>query len=244
MNSENEPTSLRNIPITQRPIEDRPREKMLAHGKKSLTDSELLAILIRTGIPGASATEIAMNILQQANGSITELARMEINDLRRLHKGLGTTKAITVLAALELGNRMLKEEKENKEDIIGNSQDLFHFIAHRIIDQPHEEFWAVYLNQRNKVTWNQCIASGGLTQTTVDMRILFRAALEHNAVKLAVAHNHPSGNLQPSNADKELTRRIAEAGNALQVKLLDHIIVGINPNGKRDYYSFSESGLL
>ena len=212
MNSENEPTSLRNIPITQRPIEDRPREKMLAHGKKSLTDSELLAILIRTGIPGASATEIAMNILQQANSSITELARMEINDLRRLHKGLGTTKAITVLAALELGNRI--------------------------------EFWAVYLNQRNKVTWNQRIASGGLTQTTVDMRILFRAALEHNAVKLAVAHNHPSGNLQPSNADKELTRRIAEAGNALQVKLLDHIIVGINPNGKRDYYSFSESGLL
>ena len=130
------------------------------------------------------------------------------------------------------------------KDRIENSEDLFHLIAPKIIDLPHEEFWAVYLNQRNKVTWKQRIAAGGITQTTVDLRIIFRSALEHNAVALAVAHNHPSGNLQPSSVDKELTRRIHEAGNIMQVRLLDHIIVGISPSGKRDYYSFTESGLL
>ena len=244
MNSDNEPTSLRNIPITQWPEEDRPREKMLANGKKSLSDSELIAIILRTGIPGASATELAKRILQQSGNSLTALARMEAYDLQRLTKGIGKTKVVTILAALELGNRMLKEENEHKEDIVKNSEDLFHLIAPKIIDLPHEEFWAVYLNQRNKVTWKQRIAAGGITQTTVDMRIIFRSALEHNAVALAVAHNHPSGNLQPSSVDKELTRRIHEAGNIMQVRLLDHIIVGISPNGKRDYYSFTESGLL
>ena len=244
MNSNNEPISLRNIPITKWAEEDRPREKMLANGKKSLSDSELIAILLRTGIPGASAIDLAKLILQQTNNCLTELARMEVGDLQRLTKGLGKAKAVTVLAALELGNRMLSEEKEHQEDIIKNSEDLFHFIAPRIMDLPHEEFWAIYLNQRNKVTWKQRIALGGITQTTVDLRIIFRAALEHNAVALAVAHNHPSGNLQPSAADKELTRRIVEAGKVLQVKLLDHVIVGITPNGKPDYYSFTESGLL
>lgn len=244
MNSENEPTTLKNIPITQWAEEDRPREKMMTQGKKSLSDSELIAILLRTGIPGASAIDLAKHILQQSGNSLTGLAKMEISDLQRLTKGLGKAKAVTILAALELGNRMLKEENENKEKIIKNSQDIFHFIAPSLIDLPHEEFWAIYLNQRNKVTWKQRIATGGLTQTTVDLRIIFRAALEHNAVAMAVTHNHPSGNLQPSSADKELTHRISEAGKILQVRLVDHIIVGINPNGKPDYYSFSESGLL
>ncbi len=244
MMNDNNPKTPKNIPITQRPMEDRPREKMLANGKKSLTDSELLAILIRTGIPGASAIEIAMNILQQSNNRLTELARMEVSDLQRYHKGLGSTKAVTVLAALELGNRMLKEDKETKEDIIKNSEDLFRFISHSIIDLPNEEFWAVYLNQRNKIVWKQRIGSGGLTQTTVDLRIIFRAALEHNAVALAVAHNHPSGNLQPSRPDKDLTNRISEAGKILNIRLVEHLIVGISPEGKPAYYSFNDHGLL
>lgn len=244
MNNENEPTTLRNIPITQWAKEDRPREKMMALGKKSLSDSELIAILLRTGIPGASAAELAKQILQLSGNSLTELGRMEVSDLQRSTKGLGMAKAVTVLAALELGNRMLKEVNENKEEIIKNSQDLYHIIAPGIINLPHEEFWAVYLNQRNKVTWKQRIAAGGLTQTTVDVRIIFRTALEHNAVALAVAHNHPSGNLQPSGADKELTQRILKAGSFLQIKLLDHIIVGITPTGEKDYYSFSEHNIL
>lgn len=232
------------IPITQWAEEDRPREKMLSQGKKSLTDSELIAILLRTGIKGASAIDLAKAILRQANGQLTELARLEVSDLQSNNKGLGMAKAVTILAALELGNRMLKENNENNENIIHDSGDLFRYIAPSIIDLPHEEFWALYLTQRNKLSWKQRIGSGGLTQTTVDLRIIFRAALEHNAVSIAVIHNHPSGRLQPSQPDKELTKRIADAGKILHIKLLDHLIVGVQPSGKPDYFSFADNGLL
>ena len=244
MDNENVTNFSPSLPITQWREEDRPREKMFTQGKKSLTDSELIAILLRTGIKGASAIELAKSILQQANGQLTELARMEVSDLQSNHKGLGLAKSVTVLAALELGNRMLKENNENKENIIHNSDDIFRCIASNIIDLPHEEFWAVYITQRNKVSWKQRIGAGGLTQTTVDLRIIFRAALEHNAVSIAVVHNHPSGRLQPSQPDKELTKRIADAGKILHIRLLDHIIVGILPNGKHDYFSFADNGLL
>ena len=244
MANSNDLTPNKTIPITQWAPEDRPREKMLSQGKKSLTDSELIAILLRTGIKGASAIDLAKLILQRNNNSITNLARLEVADLTDSFKGMGMAKAVTVLAALELGNRMLKENRENKDEIIRNSEDLFRFIAPRIIDLSHEEFWAIYLTQRNKVVWIQRIGMGGLTQTTVDLRIIFKAALEHNAVALAVAHNHPSGQLRPSQADKDLTRRIAEAGNIMHIKLMEHLIVGIAPEGKRDYFSFTENGLL
>lgn len=244
MDSNNDIHDLKTIPITQWAEEDRPREKMLTQGKKSLTDSELIAILLRTGVKGASAIDLAKAILQQASGSLTELARLEVNDLQGNNKGLGMAKAVTVLAALELGNRMMKENNEHKEDIVKSSNDLFRLIAPSIIDLPHEEFWAVYLTQRNKVSWKQRIGVGGLTQTTVDLRIIYRAALEHNAVSIAVMHNHPSGRLQPSQIDKDLTKQIASAGQILNIKLLDHIIVGILPSGKRDYFSFSDNGLL
>ena len=232
------------LPITEWPEEDRPREKMRSQGKKSLTDSELLAILLRTGIKGASAIDLAKAILHQTNGRLTDLARLEVNDLQSNHKGLGLAKSVTILAALELGNRMLKENSENKEDIVHDSSDLFHYIAPTIIDLPHEEFWAIFLTQRNKISWKQRIGAGGLTQTTVDLRIIFREALQYNAVAIAVAHNHPSGSLTPSNADKDLTRRIEQAGKVLSIKLVDHIIVGIPPEGKPAYYSFTEHGLL
>ncbi len=244
MDNDNAIHSTQNLPITQWSEEDRPREKMLIQGKKSLTDSELIAILLRTGIQGTSAIELAKAILQHANGQLTELARMEVSDLQSIHKGLGLAKSVTVLAALELGNRMLKENSDNTENIIHSSEDIFRSCASSIIDLPHEEFWAVYLTQRNKISWKQRIGSGGLTQTTVDLRIIFRAALEHNAVSIAVVHNHPSGRLQPSQPDKDLTKRIAEAGKILHIKLLDHLIVGITPNGKHDYFSFADNGLL
>ncbi len=234
----------KSLPISQWAEEDRPREKMLSLGKKSLTDSELIAILLRTGVIGTSAIDLAKKLLQESGNSLTNLSRMEINDLKKIHKGLGMAKSVTVIAALELGNRMMREAKETKEDIVRNSEDLFHVIGPTIWDLPNEEFWAVYLNQRNKVVRKQRIGSGGLTQTTVDLRIIFREALQYNAVAVAVAHNHPSGNLRPSTADKELTQRISEAGKILHIKLIEHLIVGIKPEGKPDYYSFSESGLL
>ena len=232
----------KNLPITQWPEEDRPREKMVTHGKKNLTNSELIAILLRTGVRGSSAITLAQQILDKSKNRLTDLARLEVSDLK--FSGIGTAKAVTVMAALELGNRMLRENLESQETIVGNSRDLFHFLGPDIIDLPHEEFWAVYFNIRNKVSWKQRIAEGGLTSTSVDMRRLFAPAIEHKAVALAVAHNHPSGSLRPSTADKELTRRINEAGKILEIKLFDHIIVGVTPSGVRDYFSFSENGLL
>ena len=241
---DNDKSSFKNIPINQWAEEDRPREKMVIQGKKSLTDSELIAILLCTGIKGAPATDLAKAILKQADGSLTELARLEVADLQSNNKGLGMAKAVTVLAALELGNRMLKENNNNKENIVNTSEDLFHCIAPNIINLPHEEFWAVFLTQRHKVSWKQRIGAGGLTQTTVDLRIIFRAALEHNAIYIAVAHNHPSGGLLPSQPDKDLTHRIFEVGKLLNIKVLDHIIVGVLPSGKQDYFSFADNGLL
>lgn len=232
----------KNLPITQWAEEDRPREKMIALGKKSLTNSELIAILLRTGIPGASAIDLAQQILSTTDNRLIDLARMEVSDLRA--KGIGPAKAVAVMAALELGNRMLRENLESKETVITSSLDLFHFFAPRIADIDHEEFHAVYLNKRGKISWNQKIAEGGLDVTTVDLRRLFAPAIEHRAVSIAVAHNHPSGSLRPSTFDKQLTRRIIEAGKILDIKLFDHVIVGINPQGKHDYFSFAEHGLL
>lgn len=244
MENHNDFNGLKSLPIPKWEEEDRPRERMALHGKKSLTNSELIAILLRTGIRGASAIDLAQALLNHANGNLTDLARLEVSELKKAFKGIGTAKAVTVLAALELGNRMLSEKRSAKDSYAQNSQDLFHLIAPNIVDLPHEEFWAIYLNNHNKVTWKQRIGAGGLTNTSVDLRIIYAAALEHKAVAIAVAHNHPSGNLQPSNTDKTLTKRLAEAGNILSIKLLDHIIVGITPDGKPDYFSFFENGFL
>ncbi len=244
MQKDNKPTELKSLPITQWADEDKPREKMVLKGKKNLTNRELLAILLRTGIPGMSAIDLAQSILQLTQGSLTELARLEVSELQRNFKGIGQAKAVAILAALELGNRMLSEHTDKKEEIIIDSKDSFNCIAPSLIDLPHEEFWAIYLNQRNKVSWKQRISAGGFTNTAVDLRIIFGAALEHKAVAIVVAHNHPSGSLRPSSQDKELTRRIADAGKILNIKLLEHIIVGVTPEGKSDYFSFAENGLL
>ena len=242
MISENASDETKNLPITQWPKEDRPREKMMTLGKKSLTNSELIAILLRTGIPGASAMQLAQQILSSAGNRLIDLARLEVSDLRA--KGIGPAKAVAVMAALELGNRMLRENLESRETVISSSLDLFHFFAPLIADIDHEEFHALYLNKRGKVSWNQKIAEGGLDITTVDLRRLFAPAVEHRAVSIAVAHNHPSGSLRPSTHDTQLTRRIIEAGKILDIKLFDHVIVGINPQGKHDYFSYAENGLL
>ncbi len=242
MKSEHAPDMLKNLPITQWAEEDRPREKMVALGKKSLTNSELIAILLRTGVKGASAIDLAQRILEKSHHRLSDLARLEVSDLKV--SGIGTAKAVSVLAALELGNRLLRENLESSETIIKNSLDIFYCIAPDIIDLPHEEFWALYLNMRNKVTWKQRIAEGGLNSTTVDMRKLFAPAIEHRAVSIAVAHNHPSGNLRPSKEDKALTQSIIEAGKILNIRLIDHLVVGVTPNGVRDYYSFTDNALM
>ncbi len=221
--------------------EDKPREKMLIRGKKELSNAELIAILLRSGLQGKSAVTVAMEVLARADNSLTTLSQMEFSQLSNI-KGLGVAKGTTLMAALELGRRLLGEVNEGKDVVLDNSGHIFRYMSPMMADLDHEEFWAVYLSNRNKVIHRQRIASGGQTATTIDLRILFRIALEQKAVSLIVAHNHPSGQLKPSRDDHELTRRIQEAGNLLQVKLLDHLIIGISPSGQADYYSFHDEG--
>lgn len=224
--------------------EDKPREKLLAKGKKELSDAELLAILIRSGVHGHSAMEVAKDILRDADGRLSKLSRMDVKELMQANKGIGEAKAVTIVAALELGYRMLGDRHPQEDTFINNSKELFHYIGHAVIDLPREEFWAVYLNVKNKVIYKQCICRGGLTDTIVDLRVLLHTALEKNAVAIALCHNHPSGNLQPSLNDKNLTNSILKACKLLNIKVIDHIIVGLNDEDKPDYFSMFEHGVL
>ena len=219
---------------------DKPREKMIAQGKKVLSNTELIAILLRSGVRGTNVIQLAQSILASCGNSLTDLARMEYADLSRI-KGMASAKTTSLLAALELGWRMQNEMNNSREHVLNDSRDTFNYIADKLVDLGHEEFWAIYLSNRNKVVGQQRISMGGQTDTTVDIRILFRAAIECKAVRLTVVHNHPSGRLTPSREDRELTYQIQAAGELLQIKLIDHLIVGIAPNGKATYHSFRDS---
>ena len=223
--------------------EDKPREKMLLHGKKELSNAELIAILLRSGVPGKTAIDVAKEVLSVAGNRLTALSQLEYKRLARI-KGLGTAKATTLMAALELGWRMQGEITNCKELILNDSTSLFNYMLPLMVDLDHEEFWIVYLSIRNKVIARQRIAVGGQTETTVDPRIIFRSALEYKAVNIALLHNHPSGGLMPSNADRKLTKQLVEAGKLLQINVTEHLIIGLTPNGKADYYSFHDNGLL
>ncbi len=225
-------------------LEDRPREKLITKGKKELSNAELLAILLGSGTVGQSAVELAKEILRSNDNDLSALSRQGIAELTRGYKGIGEAKAITIIAAMELGFRMLTEGNDRKIYILTDSEKMFNYISPSIIDLPHEEFWAIYMNFRNKVLFKQRISSGGLNDTVVDIRRIFSTALEKNAVNIIVAHNHPTGNLTPSPQDKNLTKSIMEAGKILRINLLDHLIVGIRPDGIPDYYSFHDEGLL
>ena len=223
--------------------EDRPREKMLLHGKKELSNAELIAILLRSGLPGKTAVDVAKEVLALAGNRLTDLSRL---DQRRLAAipGLGTAKSTTLLAALELGWRMQSEISDANELIVKDSTSLFRYMAPLLADLDHEEFWAVYMSTRYKVLGRQRIAVGGQTATIVDPRVLFRGAIEAKAVRVAVCHNHPAGSMKPSNDDRRLTKRLYEAGKLLEITLSDHLIIVIGPNGKADYYSFADNGEL
>lgn len=223
--------------------EDKPREKMLNKGKKELTNTELIAILLRSGLQGKSVVEVAKEILTSSGNRLTTLSKMDFKQLSVI-KGVGQAKATTLMAALELGWRMQGEISKQKELIISDSTTLFNYMVPLLADIDHEEFWAVYLSNRGKVIDRQRISMGGQTDTAVDLRILFRHALECKAVKLMVAHNHPSGSLRASTEDKILTKRILDAGNLLQIKLVEHLIIALPGNGKPDYFSFNDNGYL
>lgn len=223
--------------------EDKPRERLLSQGKKQLSDAELLAILMRTGVPGKSVVDLAKEILASTDNSLVGLSRLDYSQLRTF-KGMAGAKAATVMAALELGWRMHSEAGNNTDSIITDSTALFNYMLPVLADLDHEEFWAIFMNNRNKVLGKQRISVGGQTDTAVDVRILFRAAIEAKATAIAVAHNHPSGTLRPSTNDRILTKRIEEAGNLLDIRFTEHLIIAIGPNGKADYYSFHDDGMI
>ncbi|HEX5002850.1 MAG TPA: DNA repair protein RadC [Bacteroidia bacterium] len=216
---------------------DRPREKLLLHGKHTLSTSELIAILIRSGTRDETAVEVARSLLKLAADDLSVLARMSVSDLAR-PKGMGPVKAITLVAALELGRR--KAEGRNLTKVkIGSSSDVANVFQHRLADLDHEEFWLLLLNRANQIITKCQLSKGGVTGTVVDPKMVFRMAIEHLASGIILCHNHPSGNNQPSDADIRLTRKLKDAGALLDIHILDHIIIAGS-----DYYSFSDNGKM
>lgn len=217
--------------------EDRPREKLLLKGTAALTEAELIAILIGSGTAKTSAVELAKKILMQVNNNLNELARLTTKDLMKI-KGIGEAKAITIVAALELGRRRKEQEPEEKPKI-NSSRDAFNLIKGDLMDLSHEEFWVLLLNRSNRVVKKKRVSEGGVAGTVADPKIIYRLALEELASGIIVAHNHPSGNLAASTSDVELTRKLKEAGKFLEIQLLDHLIIANNK-----YYSFADEGHL
>jgi DNA repair protein RadC len=218
-------------------LDDRPREKLLAKGKIALSDAELIAILIGSGNRQESAVALSKRILKEVNGNINELAKLSVKKLT-VFKGIGDAKAISIITALELGKRRQLEAALEKPKI-GSSKDVANLMQPILGDLEHEEFWVLFLNNSNKVVAKSQISKGGLTATIVDIRLVFKSALELASVGIIVCHNHPSGKLQPSGADKQLTQKIKEAGTILDIKLLDHLIIT-----EKAYFSFADENLL
>ncbi|MBC8475379.1 MAG: DNA repair protein RadC [Bacteroidetes bacterium] len=227
----------KNISIRDWANDDRPREKLLIKGKGALSDAGLIAILIASGNRNESAVELSKRILQSLGNNLNELAKLSVHDLMKF-KGIGEAKAISVIASLELGRRRRSADVLEK-DKIGGSKDAFQILQLKIEDLPHEEFWVILLNRANKVIDIKLVGRGGVSSTVVDSKIIFSFALESLASGIILAHNHPSGNLKPSNSDIRLTKKIVDAGKIMEVPVLDHIIVGDN-----DYFSFADEGLI
>ncbi len=234
----------KNFSIKEWAEEDRPREKMLAQGKKSLSNSELLGIVLGSGNTSMSAVELARNILKSVNNSLVSLSKKEIGELTKEFNGVGNAKAISILAALELGTRMWSEENFKVKQRVHDSTALYNVAAPDLIGLATEEFWAIYLNSQNTVIDRKCISKGSISKVNVDVQRIFRLAFEKNASGIAICHNHPSGSVSPSNIDIELTKRIQTTCKLLEFRLLDHIIIGNPNNHGESYYSFVDNGLL
>jgi len=216
---------------------DRPREKLLLKGKQSLTDAELIAILMGSGNRELSAVGLAQIVLQSTNQNLNELGKSTVADLKKF-KGIGEAKAISIIAALELGRRRQLSDIREKTQI-RSSQDAYREMAPMIQDLPHEEFWVLLLNRANRIISREKISSGGVSGTMVDAKLIFNRALAKKASSIMLFHNHPSGGLIPSQADLSLTRKLREAGKFLDIQVLDHLIIS-----ERGYYSFADEGKL
>lgn len=226
-----------NFPITHWSEDDKPREKMMLKGKSALSDAELVAILIGSGSRNESAVALSKRILASVNNNLSSLGKQSLAQLMEF-KGIGEAKAITIAAALELGRRR-KEENPLELIKVTSSKVMYQEMYPIIGELPHEEFWVVYLNNSNKIIFKAQLSKGGITGTIVDVRLVFKIALEQNAVAIVLAHNHPSGKLQASEADIQVTKRIKNAGLQLDIPVLDHVIVT-----EHGYFSFADEGIL
>ncbi len=224
-------------PIREWAEDDRPREKLLLKGRQSLSDAELLAILMGSGSRDESAVDLAKRILRSTNDNLLELSKYNVSDLKKF-KGVGEAKAVTVIAALELGKRRRGAEALNRQKIT-SSKDVFEYFSAVIGDYAFETFFILLLNRANKIIRHIKISEGGITGTVADPKKIFKMALEHNATSMILCHNHPSGNIKPSDADIRLTRKLQDAGEMLDIPILDHIILG-----EERYYSFADEGEL
>jgi len=217
--------------------DDKPREKLVHKGRSVLSDAELIAILIGSGSRSESAVALAKRILASVDNNLNELGKLSIKQLM-VFKGIGEAKAVTIAAALEMGRRR-RGEDALKISKIGSSNDAFEVLQPIMGELEHEEFWVLYLNNSNKVLHKAQLSKGGITGTLVDVRILMKQSLELGAVGLILAHNHPSGTLKPSNADKEITQKIKRASESLDIKVLDHLIIT-----QKAYFSFADNNVL
>lgn len=217
--------------------DDQPREKLRDKGKATLSDAELVAILIGSGNREESAVGLCKRILASADNNLSELGKLSIKQLMEF-KGIGEAKAISIVAALELGRRRRGGEALERKKIT-SSKSVFELMQPVIGELPHEEFWIVYLNNSNKVIQKNQLSKGGITGTLVDVRLALKIALEVGAIGIILAHNHPSGTLKPSQADKDLTLKLKTAGQSLDIKVLDHLIIT-----ETAYFSFADEGIL
>jgi len=224
-------------PIREWAESDRPREKLLLKGKSALSDAELLAILMGSGSKNESAVDLAKRILRQSNDNLIELSKLGVSELTKF-KGVGDAKAISIIAAMELGKRRRGAEALEKKKIM-SSRDVFEYFASILGDNTYESFYILLLNRANRIIREVQISEGGFSGTVADPKKILKIALENNASTMILCHNHPSGNIQPSDADIKLTRKLKGAGEMLDLPVVDHIIIG-----DEKYFSFADEGQL
>lgn len=217
--------------------DDRPREKLISKGKAALSDAELIAILIGSGNRRETAVELSKKILNSSRDNLIELSKLRLNELKKF-KGIGDAKAISIIAALELGRRRRETEALEKKKI-SSSKDAFELMQSNLSDLMHEEFWLILLDRSNQIIRKASVSEGGFSGTIADPKKIFKIALDSSASSLILCHNHPSGNTQPSEADIKLTKKLKEAGVVLDLPVLDHLICG-----EEKYFSFADEGIL
>jgi DNA repair protein RadC len=225
------------IPMSAWAEEDQPRHKILLKGRSTLSDAELLSLLIGCGNEEENALDIARNMLSGSNNSLTEFGKLSSSDLMR-HKGIGQSKAVAIVAAFELGRRRKNEDAITRNQIT-NSMDIFNIMHPYLGDLTHEEFWVLFLNRANRVMGKHQVSSGGMTGTVVDPKIIFKQALDAKATTIVLTHNHPSGNTRPSQQDVDLTKKLVDGGKLLEISVIDHIIIC-----NHSFFSFADEGMI